>query len=129
MVDRKCKGTSCGLPFACQYFLRLIKSQSTILLLAFLLLNSNCQTMQTKGTVKGIVHDQSGKPLNDAIVLIVSGSSEFNDIASVSNENGEFHLSNITIPGKYVLQIQKDGQQKNKEVDIQHKDLQIEITF
>ncbi|MCW3114694.1 MAG: hypothetical protein JWR18_3090 [Segetibacter sp.] len=85
--------------------------------------------MQTKGTVKGILHDQSGKPLSDAIVMIVSGSYEFNDIASVSNENGEFRLSNITIPGKYVLQIQKDGQQKNKEVDIQNKDIQIKISF
>ena len=85
--------------------------------------------METKATVKGILHDQSGKPINDAIVMIVSGPGEFNDLASVSNENGEFKLPNVVIPGNYVLQIQNDGQQKTKQVNFQNKDTIINITF
>ena len=85
--------------------------------------------MQIRGTVKGILQDQSGKPVNDAIIMIVEGSNEFNDMASVSNETGEFRLSNVVIPGKYVLQIQNNGQQKRKEVDVQNKDLVLTITF
>ncbi len=85
--------------------------------------------METRETVKGILLDQSGKPVNDAVVMITSGTGEFNDIASVSGDSGEFRLSNVVIPGKYVLQIQNNGQQKRKEVDIKNKDSVISITF
>lgn len=85
--------------------------------------------METRGTVKGKLVDQSGKPVSDAVIMVVSGSNSFNDIASVSNENGEFKISNVVIPGKYVLQIQNNGEQKRKEVYLQNKDSVITITF
>lgn len=85
--------------------------------------------METRGTVKGILRDETGKPVSGAIVMIVSGTSEFNDLASVSGDNGEFQLSNIVIPGSYVLQIQNNNQQKRKEVNLQSKDTIIRITF
>ena len=85
--------------------------------------------METRATVKGILRDQAGKPINDAVVMVVSGSGDFNDIASVSNDNGEFRIPNVVIPGNYVLQIQNHGQQKTKQVDIQNKDSILTITF
>ncbi len=85
--------------------------------------------METRGTVKGIIVDQSGKPVNDAIVMIVDGTTEFNDIASVSNEDGEFYISNVVIPGRYVLQIQGKNQKKIHEVNLQSKDIVVRIAF
>jgi hypothetical protein len=138
VASRKSRVKTCDLR-PCDlrvYSFRIIRPSKFLLTIFFstcLYLNFNCQsssqTMETRGTVKGILLDQSGKPVNDAVVMIASGSSTFNDIASVSNESGEFRLSNVVIPGKYVLQIQNNGQQKRKEVDIQNKDSVISITF
>ncbi|HVE62119.1 MAG: carboxypeptidase-like regulatory domain-containing protein [Chitinophagaceae bacterium] len=85
--------------------------------------------METRGSVKGILQDESGKPVQDAIVMIVDGPSDFNDIASVSNEKGEFYISNVVIPGRYVLQIQGNDQQKRKEVNLSSTDSVIKITY
>ena len=85
--------------------------------------------METRGTVKGILQDQSGRPVRDAIVMIVDGPSDFNDMASVSNDLGEFYISNVVIPGKYVLQINGNNQQKKKEVDLTSKDSVVRVTF
>jgi len=104
-----------------------------ILFSSCLYLNFSCnatpKTMETRGTVKGIIVDQSGKPVNDAIVMIVDGTTEFNDIASVSNEDGEFYISNVVIPGRYVLQIQGKNQKKIHEVNLQSKDIVVRIAF
>ena len=91
--------------------------------------NSKPNSMEARGTVKGILQDQSGKPIGEAIVMIVDGSSEFNDMASVSNDAGEFYISNVAIPGRYVLQIQSNDQQKRKEVNLSSKDTAIKIIF
>ncbi len=85
--------------------------------------------METRGSVKGILKDESGKPVRDAIVMIVDGSSDFNDMASVSNDEGEFYISNVVIPGRYVLQIQGNDQQKRKEVNLSSTDTVIKITY
>ncbi|MDB5191871.1 MAG: hypothetical protein JWQ96_1434 [Segetibacter sp.] len=85
--------------------------------------------METRGTVKGILHDSSGTPIPHAIVMIVDGPSDFNDMASVSNDNGEFYISNVVIPGRYVLQIQENNQQKRKEVNLSSADSEVNITY
>lgn len=85
--------------------------------------------MATKGTVKGILHDAAGRPIQDAIVMVVDGSSEFTDMASVSNEKGEFYISNVVIPGRYVLQIQRTSQQQRKEVNITSADSVLQINY
>lgn len=85
--------------------------------------------METRGSVKGILQDESGNPVRDAIVMIIDGSSDFNDMASVSNDEGEFYISNVVIPGRYVLQIQGNDQQKRKEVNLSSKDTVIKITY
>jgi hypothetical protein len=91
--------------------------------------NSKTKSMETRGSVKGILKDESGKPVRDAIVMIVDGSSDFNDMASVSNDEGEFYISNVVIPGRYVLQIQGNDQQKRKEVNLSSTDTVIKITY
>ena len=119
-------------PWIIGLLLRRVKWLKAMLLSSFFYLsfacNSTTQTME-RGTVKGILTDQTGKPVNDAIVMIVDGSSDFNDMASVSNDNGEFYISNVVIPGRYVLQIQGNNQKKNKEVNLQSKDSVVRITF
>jgi hypothetical protein len=82
-----------------------------------------------RGTVKGIITDSSGAPVADAVVMIVSGTTDFNDIASISSENGEFYMSNIGIPGTYVLQVQRNGNLLKKQVNIQSTDSIVRIRF
>jgi hypothetical protein len=104
-----------------------------ILLCSFFYTHYNCnsktKSMETRGSVKGILQDELGNPVRDAIVMIVDGPSEFNDMASVSNDEGEFNISNVVIPGRYVLQIQANNKQKRKEVNLSSTDTVIKITY
>jgi hypothetical protein len=104
------------------------------ILLSFLfMITVSCQQkpkkMQSKGTVKGILQDSAGRPVADAIIMIVDGTAATNDIASVSNEKGEFFISNVVLPGRYVLQIQNNSQQKQHEVNLSANDSTIRVTF
>ncbi len=79
-------------------------------------------------SVKGVLHDTAGRPVKEAVVMIVDGSSEFNDIASVTDDSGVFYLSNIAVPGRYVLQIQGANGSKTTEVHLQNNE-PIEVTW
>ncbi len=85
--------------------------------------------MPVSSSVKGIVQNKAGRPVAGAIVMITKGSHGFNDMASVSNEQGEFFLSNIVIPGQYVLQIQHDNGSVTKTINVQSADSSITIIF
>ncbi len=85
--------------------------------------------MQTTGSVKGILKNKQGKPVADAAVMIKEGSHEFNDIASISNGLGEFFVSGIVIPGRYVLQIEHSSGTTVKEINVQSKDTLIVINL
>lgn len=74
--------------------------------------------MEKRFSVKGILQDATGRPLGNAVVMITDGSHEFNDMASVTNDSGEFYLSNVVVPGRYVLQIEGANQSKTKEVNL-----------
>jgi hypothetical protein len=104
---------------------------NAMLLSSFLLLAS-CHSTNNKmetGSVKGILSDSAGSPVEDAVVMIVEGPGDFNDIASVSNENGEFYMSNIEIPGQYVLQIRRNDSMIKKQVNVQSKDSVLKINL
>jgi hypothetical protein len=118
IINLKGRGVQCVTVFVLSFFFYF-----------YVACNSNTNTMETRGTVKGILTDASGKPVSDAVVMIVDGSSEFNDMASISNDKGEFYLSNITLPGRYVLQIQDNQHKINKEVNLQSKDSVIRVSF
>lgn len=85
--------------------------------------------MVTTGSVKGILKNKQGMPVADAAVMIREGSHEFNDMASISNAQGEFFVSGIAIPGTYVLQINHSSGTTTKEINIQSPDTVIIINL
>lgn len=85
--------------------------------------------METKSSVKGIIYNHAGRPVSDAIVMIKDGSHPFPEIASVSNQAGEFFVSGIVIPGRYVLQIKHDTATIIREINVQSADTVIQINL
>jgi hypothetical protein len=85
--------------------------------------------MPLRSSVKGIIHNQAGQPVEGAVIMIKEGTYEFNDMASVSNEKGEFFVSNIVIPGRYVLQIETNSNSITKEINVQSADTVFHINF
>jgi hypothetical protein len=85
--------------------------------------------MPARNSVKGIIHNRAGQPVEGAVVMIIEGTYEFNDMASVSNDKGEFFVSNIVIPGRYVLQIQNNSNTITKEINVQSADTVFHINF
>lgn len=92
------------------------------LLLLFLLFAASCKSkpshMATRSSVKGILQNASGQPVKEATVMITGGSHEFNDMASITNDSGEFYLSNVVVPGTYILQIEGANKSITKEVSL-----------
>jgi Carboxypeptidase regulatory-like domain len=93
------------------------------------LLQFKKEKMPTRSSVKGIVENHTGQPIEGAVVMIKEGTYEFNDMASVSNEKGEFFVSNIVIPGRYVLQIEHNSNSVTKEINVQSADSIIKVVF
>jgi len=83
--------------------------------------------MNTTYSVKGILQTANHQPVENAIVMITEGDYEFPDIASVSNEKGEFYLSNIHLPGNYTLQIKNDDTSFKKKFFITEKDTVLQV--
>ena len=112
---------------------RTIKARRLLPALLFLLLLvAHCKpkdkSMETRTSVKGVLRTASGQPLKDAIVMIAQGSHSFNDIAAVTNDSGEFYLSNIVVPGDYTLQINTNSGSVKKRVNLQ-SDQAIDLTY
>ena len=78
-------------------------------------------------SIKGIIKNNVGLPVANAIVMVKEGSHEFNDMASVSNDDGEFFISGLEIPGSYVLQIQHNSGTIFKTVNLTTPDAVITI--
>jgi Carboxypeptidase regulatory-like domain len=100
-----------------------------LIIIVFLLYINQEKKMENRGTIKGILQNTSGQPIADAVVMIKEGSAAFNDIASVSNEQGEFFVSGIVIPGRYVLQIQHENGTITKEINVSSADTILQISF
>ena len=64
----------------------------------------------------------------NAVVMVTGGSHEFNEIASVTNANGEFSLPSLVVPGRYTLQIEGENRSVTKEVDLRDSTT-IRLTF
>lgn len=110
-----------------KYGKTILSSFVLLLIIISLFLIFKPKKMVTKSSVKGIIHNHAGRPVADAIVMIKDGSHSFPDIASVSNEAGEFFVSGIVIPGRYVLQIQQDTATIIREINVQSADTVIQI--
>lgn len=78
--------------------------------------------MSTQKSVKGILYDQGGKPMEDAIIMLTGGSDSRPDIASSSNEKGEFYLDRITLPGTYSIRINWHGMSSTKTINLSETD-------
>jgi hypothetical protein len=98
---------------------------SNILLLCF----SECHEpaekktpMPEKKSVKGILHDQQGKPVADAVIMVTDSSHSLPDIASNSDEKGEFYLDNLILPGSYTILINHHGISARKTIRLDETD-------
>jgi hypothetical protein len=109
----------------------LVLSSCFLLLLIMAACNSNNKTatMEKRASVKGRLQTTNGKPVADAIVMIKEGSHEFNDMAAMSNEQGEFYVNNIVIPGWYILQIQHDSGSITKKIEVNSPNDSFVINF
>lgn len=100
--------------------------------LLFLFLPFACKPkqpkMETRLSIKGFLKDAAGRPVRDATVMIADGNHEFNDMASITNDSGEFRLSNVVVPGTYTLQIEANNESKRKQVNLTGADV-ITIKF
>lgn len=107
-----------------------VLSSFVLLLVTQSMLNCNAKhSMEKRGSVKGILKNAAGRVVEDAIVMIKDGDHSFNDIASVSNEKGEFYVSGIVIPGNYTLQVDYNGNSFTRLVNIQTADTVLMINF
>jgi hypothetical protein len=78
--------------------------------------------MSAQKSVKGIMLDRGGKPVEDAVIMVSGGGGSRPDIASSSNEKGEFYLDNIALPGTYSLQINLNGTSSTKTINLSETD-------
>jgi Carboxypeptidase regulatory-like domain len=85
--------------------------------------------MEMRGSIKGVLKTNAGMPVSDAVIMIKEGSHEFNDIASVSNSDGEFYVSGIVIPGRYTLQVEHANGSFTKEINVTSADKVLSISF
>lgn len=76
-------------------------------LIAYWLIKSNNFYMTANTTsVRGVVYKSAtGAPVEGAIVMIAEGSYQHSDMASQTDEQGNFSLPNIQVPGTYTLLI------------------------
>lgn len=89
-------------------------------LIVYWLIKNNTYTMATASTsVKGFLYKSAtGAPIEGAIVMIAEGSYEHPDIAAQSDEQGNFYLPNIKVPGTYTLLINYSNESKRLTVNI-----------
>ena len=62
---------------------------------------------QFRGIIRGAIMTSDGSIVADASVSVIEGSSLHSDIAALTNELGEFQLSNLE-PGTYTLLVNTD---------------------
>lgn len=89
-------------------------------LIAYWLIKSN-NYMTTAGTtsVRGVVYKSAtGNPVEGAIVMIAEGSYQHADMASQTDDQGNFSLPNIQVPGTYTLLINYNNESKRVTFNI-----------
>jgi hypothetical protein len=78
--------------------------------------------MPIKKSVKGIVYDKLGRPAADAVIMITGSSHSLPDIASSSDEKGQFYLDNLELPGSYTILINYEGTGTRKTISLNEAD-------
>jgi hypothetical protein len=73
----------------------------------------------TTASIKGMLYSSAtGAPVEGAIIMIAGGSHEHPDIAAQSDEQGNFYLPNVQIPGTYTLLINYSNESKRLTVNL-----------
>jgi hypothetical protein len=90
-------------------------------LIAYWLIKSNnyYMTAQSTTSVRGVVYKSAtGSPVEGAIVMIAEGSYQHSDMAAQTDEQGNFSLPNLQVPGTYTLLINYSNESKRVTVNI-----------
>ncbi len=70
-------------------------------------------------SVRGVLYrSATGAPVEGAIVMIAEGSYEHPDIAAQTDDQGNFSLPELQVPGTYTLLINYSNQSKRLTVNI-----------
>ena len=85
--------------------------------------------MHTLHSIKGRLRNSSGKPVADVIISIKNDSKAYNNGISVSDEKGDFIVSDIAIPGEYTLQFEHQNNKFTRVINIQSEFSIITINF
>lgn len=84
--------------------------------------------MNTNASINGKVFDAaSGQPVPNAIIMITGGTHDHPDIASQSDDEGNFALPSLEIPGTYNLLINNNDVRKELTIQIDNKDTVLQI--
>jgi hypothetical protein len=97
-----------------------------VLLIFFCACNQQ-HKMPIKKSIKGVAVDSNGIPMRDATVMIVDGSHTFTDMASLTNDKGEFYLDNVMLPGSYTIQVMHNGVSVRSTFSLSDTDTEIII--
>ena len=89
-------------------------------LIAYWLIKSNnYMTAGSTTSVRGVVYKSAtGTPVEGAIIMIAEGSYQHSDMASQTDEQGNFSLPNIQVPGTYTLLINYNNESKRVTLNI-----------
>lgn len=74
--------------------------------------------MPKTGRVHGVVLDSGRNPICDATVLIEGGDGDHPDIATLSNERGEFMLAELPTGDYRIVAYSPDGGKASTDVRI-----------
>lgn len=99
----------------------MISALLSCFLIAYWLIKSNnyYMTAQNTTSVRGVVYKSAtGNPVEGAIVMIAEGSYQHSDMAAQTDEQGNFSLPNLQVPGTYTLLINYNNELKRVTVNI-----------
>lgn len=92
---------------------------SCFLIAYWLIKSNNYMTAGSTTSVRGVVYKSAtGTPVEGAIVMIAEGSYQHSDMASQTDEQGNFSLPNIQVPGTYTLLINYNNESKRVTLNI-----------
>ncbi|WP_207515560.1 carboxypeptidase-like regulatory domain-containing protein [Longitalea luteola] len=81
--------------------------------------NNNFDMPSATTSVRGVLYKSAtGAPVGGAIVMIAEGSYEHPDIAAQTDDQGNFSLPELRVPGTYTLLINYSNESKRLTVNL-----------
>lgn len=81
--------------------------------------DNNVNMPTTSTSVRGVLYKSAtGAPVEGAIVMVAEGSYEHPDIAAQTDDQGNFSLPDLQVPGTYTLLINYSNESKRVTVNI-----------